>query len=161
MERLRRLFSGRGAVIGVPYAFLLLFFLLPFFIVFKISVSEMEAVTFKDLLTLKEGVLQLTAEAGQLRLHHPGRAVFQDLPGQREVRRRHHGAVPGHRLPLCLLHGPCAAHRAAGAADAGDAALLDQLPAAGVRVARPAGRERLGGRRWSAWASTSCWPRRA
>jgi putrescine transport system permease protein len=30
-------------VIGVPYAFLLLFFLLPFLIVFKISVSEMEA----------------------------------------------------------------------------------------------------------------------
>jgi putrescine transport system permease protein len=64
MERLRRLFSGRGAVIGVPYAFLLLFFLLPFFIVFKISVSEMEAVTFKDLLTLKEGVLQLTVKLG-------------------------------------------------------------------------------------------------
>ena len=64
MDRLRRLFSGRGAVIGVPYAFLLLFFLLPFFIVFKISVSEMEAVTFKDLLTLKEGVLQLTVKLG-------------------------------------------------------------------------------------------------
>jgi ABC-type spermidine/putrescine transport system permease subunit I len=29
----------------VPYAFLLLFFLLPFFIVFKISVSEMENVS--------------------------------------------------------------------------------------------------------------------
>jgi len=64
MDRLRRLFSGRGAVIGVPYAFLLLFFLLPFFIVFKISVSEMEAVTFKDLLILKDGVLQLTVKLG-------------------------------------------------------------------------------------------------
>jgi len=60
MKTLKRLFSGRGAVISVPYAFLLLFFLLPFFIVFKISVSEMEAVSFKDVLTLKEGVLQLT-----------------------------------------------------------------------------------------------------
>ncbi len=60
MNQLKRLFSGRGAVISVPYAFLLLFFLLPFFIVFKISVSEMEAVSFKDVLTLKEGVLQLT-----------------------------------------------------------------------------------------------------
>jgi putrescine transport system permease protein len=57
---LRRFASGRGIVIAVPYLFLLVFFLLPFFIVFKISVSEMEAVTFKDVLTLKEGVLQLT-----------------------------------------------------------------------------------------------------
>jgi hypothetical protein len=58
---LRTLFSGRGAVIGVPYAFLLLFFLLPFFIVFKISVSEMENVVFKDLV-LKDGVLQLSVK---------------------------------------------------------------------------------------------------
>jgi putrescine transport system permease protein len=60
MERLRRLLSGRNAVIGVPFLWLLVFFLLPFFIVFKISVSEMEAVSFKDLLTLQDGVLQLT-----------------------------------------------------------------------------------------------------
>jgi hypothetical protein len=40
------LFSGRGLVIGVPYAFLLLFFLLPFLIVGrKISVSEMDNVS--------------------------------------------------------------------------------------------------------------------
>jgi putrescine transport system permease protein len=64
MQALRALFSGRGAVIAVPYAFLLAFFLLPFLIVFKISVSEMEAVSFKDLLTLNEGVLQLTVKFG-------------------------------------------------------------------------------------------------
>ena len=52
--------SGRGVVIGVPYFWLLLFFLLPFLIVTKISVSEMETVRFKDVLTLKEGLLQLT-----------------------------------------------------------------------------------------------------
>jgi putrescine transport system permease protein len=52
--------TGRVAVIGVPFAFLLAFFLFPFFIVGKISVSEMEAVTFKDVLTLVDGVLQLT-----------------------------------------------------------------------------------------------------
>jgi putrescine transport system permease protein len=45
MNRLKHLFSGRGLVIAVPFAFLLLFFLLPFFIVGKISVSEMEAVS--------------------------------------------------------------------------------------------------------------------
>jgi putrescine transport system permease protein len=52
--------SGRSAVIGVPYLWLLLFFLLPFLIVMKISVSEMETVTFKDMLTFREGMLQLT-----------------------------------------------------------------------------------------------------
>ncbi len=51
--------SGRGAVIGVPYVWLLLFFLLPFLIVMKISVSEMETVHFKDLVSFKDGVLQL------------------------------------------------------------------------------------------------------
>lgn len=47
------------SVIGVPYLWLLLFFLLPFLIVVKISVSEMETVVFKDLLTWADGVLQL------------------------------------------------------------------------------------------------------
>ena len=64
MATLRRLFSGRRLVIGAPYLFLLLFFLLPFFIVFKISVSEMENVVFKDLLTLKDGVLQISLKLG-------------------------------------------------------------------------------------------------
>ena len=52
--------GGRQAVIGVPYLWLLLFFLLPFVIVLRISVSEMETVQFKDLVTLHDGVLQLT-----------------------------------------------------------------------------------------------------
>jgi len=55
-----RWLGGRGAVIGLPYLFLGAFFLLPFFIVLKISVSEMENVSFKDVLTLQDGVLQLT-----------------------------------------------------------------------------------------------------
>ncbi|MCX9156420.1 ABC transporter permease subunit [Niveibacterium sp. 24ML] len=55
-----KLLSGRSAVIGVPYVWLLVFFLLPFLIVLKISVSEMETVHFKDLLTYKDGLLQLT-----------------------------------------------------------------------------------------------------
>jgi len=52
--------SGRHAVIGVPYGWLLLFFLFPFLILVKISVSEMETVNFKDLVTFKDGLLQLT-----------------------------------------------------------------------------------------------------
>jgi putrescine transport system permease protein len=56
----RALFGGRTLVIAVPFAFLALFFLAPFFIVGRISVSEMEVVTFKDVLTWQDGVLQLT-----------------------------------------------------------------------------------------------------
>ncbi|MBC7483814.1 MAG: ABC transporter permease subunit [Rhizobacter sp.] len=52
--------GGRWAVIGIPYFWLFLFFLLPFLIVLKISVSEMETVTFKDVLTFKDGVLALS-----------------------------------------------------------------------------------------------------
>jgi putrescine transport system permease protein len=60
MQRLQHVFSGRGLVIAVPFAFLLAFFLLPFLIVGKISVSEMETVSFKDIVTYSDGVLALT-----------------------------------------------------------------------------------------------------
>ncbi len=63
-DRLRWPWTGRAAVIGVPYLWLLAFFLLPFLIVLKISVSEMEAVHFKDLISFKEGVLQLSLRFG-------------------------------------------------------------------------------------------------
>jgi putrescine transport system permease protein len=56
---LSRAFSGRSLVIAGPYLFLLLFFLLPFLIVGKISVSEMETVTFKDIISYADGVLAL------------------------------------------------------------------------------------------------------
>ncbi|TAK84217.1 MAG: ABC transporter permease subunit [Aquabacterium sp.] len=55
--------SGR-TVIGVPYLWLLLFFMLPFLIVVKISVSEMETVVFKDLITWTDGILQLRVKLG-------------------------------------------------------------------------------------------------
>jgi len=50
---------GRRWVIGVPYAFLLLFFSLPFLVVLRISVSDMEGVHFTDLLTYLDGVFTL------------------------------------------------------------------------------------------------------
>ena len=50
---------GRNLVIGVPLAFLLVFFLFPFLVVLKISVSEMDNVVFKDLLIWSDGLLQL------------------------------------------------------------------------------------------------------
>ncbi|MEI8169381.1 MAG: ABC transporter permease subunit [Rhodoferax sp.] len=55
---------GRNVVIGIPLAFLLAFFLLPFLVVFKISVSEMDNVVFKDLIIWTDGILQLKVKLG-------------------------------------------------------------------------------------------------
>jgi len=55
---------GKNAVIGVPLTFLLIFFLLPFLVVFKISVSEMDNVVFKDLFVWADGMLQLKLKLG-------------------------------------------------------------------------------------------------
>ncbi len=55
----RRAAAGRRWVIGIPYLWLLLFFLLPFLIVLRISVSEMLGVTYSDLLSVVDGAWQL------------------------------------------------------------------------------------------------------
>lgn len=60
----KRRAGGRWAVIGIPYAWLLLFFLLPFLIVLKISVSETDGITFSDLLTYANGKPSLTLKFG-------------------------------------------------------------------------------------------------
>ena len=64
MTALQRLLAvlrrGRTVVIGIPYLWLLVFFLLPFLILANYSVSEMETVHPKDLITIKDGVLQLS-----------------------------------------------------------------------------------------------------
>ncbi|MBY0236528.1 MAG: ABC transporter permease subunit [Burkholderiaceae bacterium] len=56
---LSKLLRGRSVVIGIPYAWLLIFFALPFLIILKISVSEMETVHFKDLTSYTDGVFHI------------------------------------------------------------------------------------------------------
>ena len=51
---------GRTSVIAVPYLWLVVFFLFPFLVILKISVSEMGTVSVNDVLSIKDGVLQLT-----------------------------------------------------------------------------------------------------
>jgi putrescine transport system permease protein len=60
VTRFLAFFTGRRLVIALPYLFLLVFFLFPFLIVGKISVSEMETVATKDVLTFSDGVLRLS-----------------------------------------------------------------------------------------------------
>jgi putrescine transport system permease protein len=55
---------GRSAVIGIPYAWLLVFFLLPFLVVAKISVSEMETTTISDIVTWKDGAIAFSLKFG-------------------------------------------------------------------------------------------------
>jgi len=59
-----RLPSGRQLVIGVPYLWLLVFFLLPFAIVARISFAEMDGIRVTDLLTFEAGVLRLVIDFG-------------------------------------------------------------------------------------------------
>ncbi|MBL8331252.1 MAG: ABC transporter permease subunit [Rubrivivax sp.] len=60
LMRLRGVASGRTAVIGLPYLWLLAFFLFPFLIVLNISFSEMGAVRPNDLISFKDGLATLT-----------------------------------------------------------------------------------------------------
>lgn len=55
---------GRSAVIGVPMVFLLGVFLLPFLVVLKISLSEMDAVFFHDLMSWADQTLTLKIKFG-------------------------------------------------------------------------------------------------
>ena len=55
---------GKAAVIGVPMLFLLVVFMLPFLVVFKISLSEMDVVFFKDILTWTGEAITLTVKFG-------------------------------------------------------------------------------------------------
>jgi len=58
--KLRTRVHGRWVVIGVPFLWLLVFFLLPFLIVLDISLSEMGTVRPNELLSWRDGVLTLT-----------------------------------------------------------------------------------------------------
>ena len=55
---------GRALVIGIPMLFLVLVFMLPFLVVFKISLSEMETVFFKDILTWTDESVTLSIKFG-------------------------------------------------------------------------------------------------
>ncbi len=56
--------AGRFAVIAVPYAWLLAFFLIPFLVVARISVSEMDATTIKDVVEWKDGAIAFSLRFG-------------------------------------------------------------------------------------------------
>ena len=66
MRRLRELgrwpARGRAAAIGLPSLWLIAFFVVPFLIVVKISVSQSDGVGFKEVLSINDGLLQLSVK---------------------------------------------------------------------------------------------------
>jgi putrescine transport system permease protein len=58
-SRLRPWLRGRSAVIGIPYLWLLVFFLAPFLIVLDYSVSAMGAVRPESIVSFADGAMQL------------------------------------------------------------------------------------------------------
>jgi putrescine transport system permease protein len=63
-----RSLAGRGSVIGVPYLWLLVFFLLPFLIVLRISLAQMDGAIVSDLFHWTETELTLTVRLGTYQL---------------------------------------------------------------------------------------------
>ncbi|MFM2057691.1 MAG: hypothetical protein RLY71_2076 [Pseudomonadota bacterium] len=57
LQRLRGLVRGRTLLIGTPYLWLLVFFLLPFLIVLRISFAEMDGARVSDLFSYADGEL--------------------------------------------------------------------------------------------------------
>ena len=56
--------GGRFAVIAIPYGWLIAFFLIPFLVVARISVSEMETTKLKDIVEWKDGALAFSLKFG-------------------------------------------------------------------------------------------------
>ena len=66
LARIKNIDWGRATVLGVPYLWLILFLLIPFLIIFKISMSEMQIsrIPFKDIVTYTDGALNLSLKLG-------------------------------------------------------------------------------------------------
>ena len=86
---------GKTALIAAPMAFLLIFFLLPFLVVFKISVSEMDNVVFRDLWVWTDGALSL-----RIKLSNYAALVGDELYLQTYIRSLGFAAIT---MAICLL----------------------------------------------------------
>jgi len=95
---------------------LVLFFSLPFLVVLKISVSDVDGVHFKDLVTWVDGALTVRLKfTNYLFLTSDPEYILTYLESI-GVRDAEHSDLPGDRLSVRLLHGTLAGRLAAGAA---------------------------------------------
>ena len=59
LRKLKAVNWGRKSVIGVPYLFLVLFFSIPFLVVLRLSLTEMDGVLVQDITSYADGVITL------------------------------------------------------------------------------------------------------
>ena len=57
MGNLQQMNWGRFGVIGVPYVFLILLFTIPFLVVLRLSITEMDGVHIMDLTSYTDGMV--------------------------------------------------------------------------------------------------------
>ncbi len=133
--------SGKRLVIAVPYLWLLMFFLVPFLIVLKISFAEYSPLgrpPYEPVFQwLEEGALQIKLLIGCLRLPGQRTAVREFVAVLRQGGVLLDDLLPDARLPDGLRHRARAAYLPQRLSDAGDPAVLDFVPVARLCVDRP------------------------
>jgi putrescine transport system permease protein len=86
--------------------FLLLVFLLPFLVVFKISVSEMEGVAFRDVVTWAEGAIHFHIKFDNYLGLAQDALYFQTYLSSLGFAALTTSILPVTGLSVCLLFGP-------------------------------------------------------
>ena len=146
--------SGQRLVIAVPYLWLLIFFLVPFLIVLKISFAEFSPLgrpPYEPVFQwLDEGALQIKLLIGSYLylLNEPLYVELVAVFAQGGVLL--HGLLPAAGLPDGLRHRARPAYLPQRVPDAGDPAVLDFVPAARLCVDRPP-QERRRDQQRAAW----------
>lgn len=118
---------GRKLVIALPYIWLILLFLLPFLIVFKISLAEMARAIppYTDLLEWADGQLSITLNLGNFLSTDRRSALFRSLSAIVTNCRYFHNLLPAAGLPAGVGGGAQQALHAQYPAAVGDPALVD------------------------------------
>ena len=156
--------SGQRLVIAVPYLWLLVFFLVPFLIVLKISFAEYSALGRPPYVArvpvARRGCAADQVVRRQLRVPVQRTAVRGLVAVLRQGGVLLHDLLPAAGLPDGLCHRAGADYLSQRVPDAGDPAVLDLVPAARLRVDRPAQERRCDQQRPDGHrrSSTSRWP---
>ena len=151
--------TGQRLVIAVPYLWLLIFFLIPFLIVLKISFAEFSPLgrpPYEPVFRwLRRGRAADQTTGRQLRVPVQRAAVRQRLALFAQGRVLLDRVLPDARLSDGLCHRAFAADPTQRAAAAHHPAVLDLVPAARLCLDRPAEDRRRSSTRWCSSGSAS------
>jgi len=141
---------GRRFVIGVPFVWLGIFFVVPFLILLRISITDMGngIDPFAPLFDSSDGtwrwlfkfdnyaaIFRAAADGAGLVANGLGQTIYMDAYiTSLKYAFFHNGFLSADRLPVCLFHCACPAQYSPGLADDGDAAVLDFVFVACLRL---------------------------